>query len=132
MSIQLGKKRDFSKKLSKTLSTISRPRRTSISSCPILSSIPKLSPGLSLFKIRKRDPPAQRFRKSEPWIYQWGLKLEYALCAYHLGKSEEFRKTAQQLLAIESLPKETRAHILELFSANFSSHSGPCPKQGSS
>jgi len=88
--------------------------------------------GFLFSKLGKEIPLPKDSEKSEPWIYQWGLKLEYALCAYHLGKSEEFRKTAQQLLAIESLPKETRAHILELFSANFSSHSGPCPKQGSS
>ena len=41
----------------------------------------------------------------ETWIYDYGLLLEYSICAYWIGAYEESLKACIQLLAVENLPQ---------------------------
>ena len=44
----------------------------------------------------------------ENWIYEWGLPLEFSICAYWLEKYDEALSTSLQLLENEDLPTNVR------------------------
>lgn len=50
----------------------------------------------------------------EPWVYQYGILLEYSISAYWIGHYEEAYHISQMLLANPSIP----AHIRECVEAN--------------
>ncbi|OGN57808.1 MAG: hypothetical protein A3E26_02495 [Chlamydiae bacterium RIFCSPHIGHO2_12_FULL_49_32] len=65
-------------------------------------------------KIGVKLTPPHDTQYCEPWIYDYGILLELALCAYHLGKYEEFKEVSHQLLHKSTLPREFRAQLIAL------------------
>ncbi len=65
---------------------------------------------LARFALELRELDDEMWLFPEPWIYQWGLRFEYALAAWWVGEYDEHEQTSRQLLELD-LPSEVRATI---------------------
>lgn len=64
--------------------------------------------GYALAKQGLNVPPPADPLFVDTWIYQYGLLLEYSICAYWLGKYEESYKACFELLSKKDLPQDVR------------------------
>lgn len=58
-------------------------------------------------------PLSNDFMYVENWIYDFGLALEFAHCAYSLGRYKEARETCLNILSKENLPPSVRERVKE-------------------
>lgn len=65
----------------------------------------------------------------EKWMYDWGLPLEFSICAYWIGKYDECKNTCMKMLENQKLPTPVRecvernlgftnAKLLEIYKSN--------------
>lgn len=59
-------------------------------------------------------PLPKDFGYVEKWIYEYGILVELANCAFKLGKKEEALATWQKLLTVPSLPTELQEEVKKL------------------
>ena len=55
-------------------------------------------------KALKLEAP-QTVLHRDQWIYEWGVKLEYTICAFHVDQHEKLKLVATELLADPNVPE---------------------------
>ncbi len=51
----------------------------------------------------------------QPWMYEWGVPLQFVKSAYAIGRTHEAKKACKRLLSTPSLPEQYRPDILTVF-----------------
>ena len=49
----------------------------------------------------------------EEWIYEWGMLMEYSLCAYYSGHYDEFKYACDEMLSNTNLPDHVHKCVVD-------------------
>lgn len=66
------------------------------------------APGYLIASIGRKIPFPDDILFVDRWIYDYGLELEYAICAYWIGEYEESKKACLNMLAQPKIPANFR------------------------